>query len=436
MRNTGNRMHYFTRVAELMMANGSASDGAVRVALAFLDRQATEFDSPKQLQQYLKDHPDADKTLHSVKPKQEAPKPKQQAPKQEAPKQEAPSKQAPKAPASETNKSEPKDKPKAEKSKAKSTKRKSKPVSNPKTISRVGIPGGAILPPPKLPRLAGLSKDEAAIEEKMNAMVESHPDKMAQAFYDIAKTKNWVFETDGAKTLMPEWSRPDLPPEKKGEPLHPERAKARAKYNAVMHQGANAIVKKAFLSRMDEIAKLPPEQRKILVTSGGVAAGKGSMLAAKPELSSGAAATWDAAGEQNATENEWLIEECKKRGIRPTFVFVAADPKKAWLGVVERAKSIGRMVDARLFADSYAVGAKNFHEFQQKHKGDAGFSFGRFNGPDKPTDILTEMPPEALELDADDIYDYASEWLDEHKDELPEHIYAGGTIGRRIWDEV
>lgn len=269
-------MHYFTRVAELVMANGLASDGAVRVALAFLDRQATEFDSPKQLQQYLKDHPDADKTLHSVKPKQEAPKPKQQAPKQEAPKQEAPSKQAPKAPASETKKSDPKDKPepKAEKSKAKPAKRKSKPVSNPKTISRVGIPGGAILPPPKLPRLAGLSKDEAEIEEKMNTMVESHPDKMAQAFYDLAKAKNWVFETDGAKALMAEWSRPDLPQEKKGEPLHPERAKARAKYNAVLHQGANAIVKKAFLSRMDEIAKLPPEKRKILVTSGGVEIGR------------------------------------------------------------------------------------------------------------------------------------------------------------------
>jgi len=309
-------------------------------------------------------------------------------------------------------------------------------MAKPHEAARVGVGGAEVPPPPKtLPRLQNLREDEAKIEARMNTVFESNPDAAAKKFLgDVAKN-NYVFETDAAKNLLPEWSRPDLPADERGKPIHPEKAEFRGKYNAVIHQAANAIAKRAFMTRLDEIAKMPPEKRKVLVTSGGVAAGKGSALAAQPDLAKGVAATWDAAGEQNGTENEWVMEECKKRGIRPSFLFVHADPKKSWPGVVERAKGIGRMVDAQLFADSYAVGAQNFNKFHGKYKDDADFVFGVFQGRGEPAKITDAMPEEALKLDADDIYQHASKYMDEGKKDFPKHIYEGATFGRRAWAE-
>jgi len=361
------------------------------VAARFL--QSMEFQTPEAMKEYLHEHPGADPKNHWVAEKEE---------------EKAPSSGA--VP-------------------------KSKPMAKPKEQARVGVAGDEVPPPPaKLPRLPGLHEDEKKYEERMNGAFEENPDGAAKAFLEAAEKNNWVFETDAAKMLLPEWSRPDLPPD--GKTVHPERAEFRGKYNAVLHQAANAIAKRAFISRLDEIAKMPEDKRRVLVTSGGVAAGKGSALAAQPDLAKSVAATWDAAGEQNATENEWLLEECKKRGIRPTFLFVHADPKQSWPGVVERAKGIGRMVDAQLFADSYAVGARNFGDFHEKHKDEADFVFGVFQGRGKPAKIVEDMPEEALKLDDSEIYEFASQYVDEKKDELPPYIYDGATIGRRAFKDV
>lgn len=356
-----------------------------------------EFTTPDAMKDYLKEHPAADASNHWVRKEDD-------------------------------DKSDEKD------TAPKSAVPDSKPLSKPSEASRVGIGGKEVPPPPKnLPRLSNLRPDEKALETRMNSGFEANPDGAAKAFLKSVEANNWVFETDAAKELLPEWSRPDLPPDEKGKPIHKERAEFRGKYNAVLHQAANAIAKRAFVSRLDEIAKLPDDKRKVLVTSGGVAAGKGSALAAQPDLAKSVSATWDAAGEQNATENEWVLEECKKRGIRPTFLFVHADPKQSWPGVVERAKGIGRMVDAQLFADSYAVGSKNFNDFHEKHKEDADFVFGEFQGRGKPAKITDSIPEAALKLDANDIYQYASKYMDEKKSELPDYIYEGATFGRRAW---
>lgn len=309
--------------------------------------------------------------------------------------------------------------------------------------SRVGIAGKEVLPPPSLPKLPNLDETERALESKFNSEVEKNTDKMAEDFYEKSKKGNFVFETDAAKEFMPEWTRPDLPPDEPitdesgkvvGKKLHPERLAFRARYNTPLHQAANAVAKKAFLKRLDEIEKLPEEQRTILVTSGGCAAGKGMALKADPALSKGVAATWDAAGEQNATENPWLMAECEKRGIRPTFLFVHANPDLSFQNSIKRAKGQGRMVDARVFADSYAEGAKNFAAFAEKNKGKANFVFAQVPEPGKPAEFLKDgMPKAALEMDADKIYDTALKYLDDNKDSIPEPIYQGATAGRRIW---
>ena len=298
--------------------------------------------------------------------------------------------------------------------------------------ARVGLPGKTVAPPPPVPRLPNLTSEERAVEGRFADAFEADPAGMADAFYDVAKKSNFIFETDAAKALMPEWTRPDLPPDEKGKPIHPERAQARALYNTALHQTANAVVKRAFMRRLDEIAKMPEGQRKILVTSGGVAGGKGSALGARPELAQSVAATWDAAGEQNGTENPWLMEECEKRGIKPVFLFVAADPMATWPGAVDRAKSIGRMVDARLFADSYAHGAKNFSAFHEKNKDRASFVFAKAKKGD-PVQFLDQMPPEALSMDAEVLYGQAMQYIQSKAAELPPHIVSGATAGSRIW---
>jgi hypothetical protein len=379
-------------------------------------RQAMEFSSPETMKEYLHEHPGADPGNHWVKTPGEHEKKPEGEKKEEKPESEGESEGK-------------------EKSKPKLEVPKSKPMARPKEQARVGVAGNDVPPPPKqLPRLANLREDEKKYEERMNDAFEKNPEGAAKAFLESCEKNNWVFETDAAKNLLPEWSRPDLPKDEKT--VHPERAEFRGKYNAVLHQAANAIAKRAFVSRLDEIAKMPEDKRKVLVTSGGVAAGKGSALAAQPDLAKSVSATWDAAGEQNATENEWVLEECKKRGIRPTFLFVHADPKQSWPGVVERAKGIGRMVDAQLFADSYAVGSKNFADFHDKNKDEADFVFGVFQGRGKPAKITDSMPEEALKLDADDIYEHASKYIDEKKDDLPSYIYDGATIGRRAFKNV
>lgn len=298
--------------------------------------------------------------------------------------------------------------------------------------ARVGLPGKTVAPPPTIPRLPNLTAEERAVEGKFADAFEADSDGMASAFYDVAKKNNFIFETDAAKSMMPEWTRPDLPPDEKGKPIHPDRAQARALYNTALHQTANAVVKRAFIKRLDEIAKMPEGERKILVTSGGVAGGKGSALGARPELAQSVAATWDAAGEQNGTENPWLMEECEKRGIKPVFLFVSADPMTTWPGAVDRAKSIGRMVDARLFADSYAHGAKNFSAFHSKNKDKATFVFAKAKKGD-PVQFLDQMPPEALSVDADALYGQAMQYIQSKAAELPPHIVSGATAGSRIW---
>ncbi|HUW55587.1 MAG TPA: Hint domain-containing homing endonuclease, partial [Planctomycetota bacterium] len=92
-------------------------------------------------------------------------------------------------------------------------------------------------------------------------------------------------------------------------------------------------------------------------------------------------AVWDSAGDQNATENPWLLAEAKKRGIKVTYAYVSADPEVSWAdekrGVVARASGTndGRMVDATVFADSYVIGARNHAAFSKRHARDASFLF-------------------------------------------------------------
>jgi hypothetical protein len=170
--------------------------------------------------------------------------------------------------------------------------------------------------------------------------------------------------------------------------------------------------------------------------------GKGYALENVPqakELASKAAVVWDSAGDQNSTENAWILSEAEKRGLKVTYAFVHADPKVQWadpkMGVVKRANNPknGRMVDAAVFADSYAQGAKNHHAFHQAHKNNPNAQFV-FMKNGKTPQLVDGVPQEALAIDRDELYHFAMDTISK-MDDLPPTLKRGAQAGARIWQK-
>jgi hypothetical protein len=316
--------------------------------------------------------------------------------------------------------------------------------------ARVGVPAMQSPPPPsEIPRLPNLDAKQRKVESRYAEAYLAHPGRLVSKYLKALIKKRTVgvapnvFATDDVKMLNRDWKPGDLE--------DPDTKKAMARYNTAVHQTANAICKRAFLRYLDKVVSKYPEgdpRRSVLATNGGCAAGKGSSLARSADpaspyhgilpASEQVGAVWDAAGEQNATENAWIYQECQKRGIRTVFAYVWADPKDTWdapdRGVIRRAKRKGRMVDCLAWADSYALGAKNMHAFHEKYKDKPGASFifldNRTKG--KPQ-RLDAFPEEALTYDANALYAGAVKSLKAHKRDLDKSLYKGGLGGEKIW---
>ena len=172
--------------------------------------------------------------------------------------------------------------------------------------------------------------------------------------------------------------------------------------------------------------------------------GKGYALGNNPEMKARVEKSkmvWDSAGDQNATENTWLLAEAQKRGLKVHVAYVHADPKVQWAhperGVVKRASSPtdGRMVDAAVFADSYALGAKNMKAFHDANKDNPDVSFTFFDAT-KPNSLgfpsTVNKIPEAAFVDRDAVHQFALGTIAQ-SGTIPPHIKRGATIGTRIW---
>lgn len=300
--------------------------------------------------------------------------------------------------------------------------------------ARIGVPAMSVPPPPSIPPLPNLTPAERKVETDFIDHYQKNPDKIAADFRSVciikgaAKGDPPTFGTDDAKELSPDWNREDLK----------ERSQNRATLNCALHATANAICKRAFLQHLDSLNK----GDEVLVTVGGCGAGKGYSLGKSPPvlaMKAGSKAVWDSAGDQNATENKWIQSECEKRGLKATYVFVHADPKEQWAnperGVVKRAGSPndGRMVDAQVFADSYALGAKNHQAFYEKNKDNPNAKFVFLsNPPRKENDgLLPGIPKEALNIDRHELARFARETV--RKSDAPPHVQRGALVGVRIW---
>lgn len=304
--------------------------------------------------------------------------------------------------------------------------------------SRVGVAGDATPPPPGIGRLPNLTPQERQVESSFADAFEADPDKFSNSYYDTVKKSaeqnGWTFETDAVKLQHSSWN-----PQGKVDPA--EVLDRRSSLNYMLHQTANAISKRAFSKRLDELAKLPEDdpQRTVTVTCGGCAAGKSyavQNVASVNELVKKTGATWDAAGEQNATENPWVLNECRKRGLKALFVFVDADPNQIWddpkRGVMERANKQGRMIDARIFAESHVLGARNHAAFYEKEKEseDAGFVFLSNRGGTLKQ--LDSVPDEAKNVDVDMLVDSCLKKLDANTTLKPAVKRGGQLIARRV----
>jgi HK97 family phage portal protein len=296
--------------------------------------------------------------------------------------------------------------------------------------ARVGVPAMDVPPPPPIPRIPNLDERARAVEESFIAHYEDDPEGVATQFRELVSSMGDppTFGTDDAKCLTDAWSDPD--PE--------SRAENRATLNTCLHQAANAIAKRAFLQHLDTLK----EGDSIMVTVGGCGAGKGFALKNNPkalEQKSQSKAVWDSAGDQNATENPWILAEAEKRGLKATFVYVHADPEKQWAdperGVVKRASDPkdGRMVDAKVFADSYAIGARNHHAFHQANKDNPNASFVFLDNTGKPKEV-SGVPKEALAYDSAKLAEFAERTVE--KSSAPDRVKTGALQGRKIWGKA
>lgn len=298
--------------------------------------------------------------------------------------------------------------------------------------ARVGVPAHDLPPPPEVPQLPNLAPHERAVETAFREAFHKAPDEMASKFREIvhASTKPGeppTFGTDDAKVLSSAWHSEGMSLE--------ERAQNRATLNLALHQTANAIAKRALVQELDTLS--PGDE--IMVTVGGCGAGKGYALKNVPqalEAKGRAKVIWDSAGDQNGTENTWLLQEAEKRGLKVNYVYVHNDPRKQWahpeMGVVQRAQDPkdGRMVDAYVFADSYAIGARNHQKFYERNRENPNVSFMFLDNSGKPK-LMDGIPQEALNLDRKELAKYALDVVKERN--IPPHVKRGASLGTRVW---
>jgi len=296
--------------------------------------------------------------------------------------------------------------------------------------SRVGCPADQVPPPPPIGRLPNLTPQERRAENDFATAYERAPDKVAADYRAgvLATTKPGdppTFETDGAKCLASVWMDKDLN----------TQCVNRATLNTALHGTANAIAKRAFLQHLDT---LKPGDN-VLVTCGGCGSGKGYSLKNVPEalaVKTASKAVWDSAGDQNASENRWVQRECEKRGLTATYVHVTADPVKSWAdpdrGVVKRASDPrdGRMVDAKVFADSYVLGDRNMREFAAENRDNPSAKFVYLDARGH-VPVKVETQPRIRLPSSGELADFAASVA--VMSDAPPYIKYGATVGERVW---
>jgi hypothetical protein len=90
------------------------------------------------------------------------------------------------------------------------------------------------------------------------------------------------------------------------------------------------------------------------------------------------------------------------------------------------------MVDAKVFADSYAMGAKNHQAFYDNNKDNKNANFIFLENAGTPR-RLEGIPKEALGLNSKELAAFAVEAV--KTSGAPRHVQDGALAGTRIWKD-
>ncbi len=88
------------------------------------------------------------------------------------------------------------------------------------------------------------------------------------------------------------------------------------------------------------------------------------------------------------------------------------------------------MVDAKVFADSYALGIKNHAAFYEANKNNSNAKFAFLDNRGKPS-LIDMIPEEGLSLDRHELAKFAVSAVE--KADAPGRVVRGALIGQRIW---
>ena len=293
--------------------------------------------------------------------------------------------------------------------------------------SRVGVPGDMDPSDIKtVPRLAQNPK-QAKIENEFAKNWEDEG-KREEALKKISEMEPFKFgtvETDAIKQLDANWGDDgrlkELQKKKEAGDISDSENKElngyltyRQENNTLLHQTANVLAKEMLKRKL-----MANPDAILLVTSGGCASGKGFFLentdaigkeVDRPwgklkieDMTNGSAkklidgvlgnknlVVWDAAGDQNSSELNWLANFGRNMTVVHTVGDAQANAANIKSGLVSRALQKGRMVDTTVYAESYSKGNENTSKFYRKNKNNSKIKFLKVEnlGAGKPVTVM------------------------------------------------
>lgn len=308
--------------------------------------------------------------------------------------------------------------------------------------------------------LPNLSPKERIVETEFTTAFKLKGHRMVHEFLKNVRSGMYgppnVIAPDDAKMLSPRFARADVFAAAPGgvtqlEQLDPESKRkvqqSRAETNIPLHMTATVIARLALVQALDDLAKdpsIPADQKTLLVTCGGVAAGKGYAVKNASDdiagLVKSASLVYDTDGETSGTFNEFVMKACQERGIHPLFVYVHADANVAWERVFSRAAKEGRMVSEEPFLDSHVDSPRNFAAFHEAHKDDKtrtgapAATFVIIDNASGSPQLVSAMPEQALKQDRDRLRHDIKQKTNAIA-EVPEFVVKCAKRGEKLWPE-
>jgi len=293
--------------------------------------------------------------------------------------------------------------------------------------SRVGVPGDMDPSDIKtVPKLAQNS-EQAKIENEFakNWEDEGRREEALKKISEMEPFKSGTVETDAIKQLDPNWGDDgrlkELQKKKEAGDISDSENNElngyltyRQENNTLLHQTANVLAKEMLKRKL-----MANPDAVLLVTSGGCASGKGFFLentdaigreVDRPwgklkieDMTNGSAkklidsvlgnknlVVWDAAGDQNSSELNWLANFGRNMTVVHTVGDAQANAANIKSGLVSRALQKGRMVDTTVYAESYSKGNENTSKFYRKNKNNSKIQFLKVEnlGAGKPVTVM------------------------------------------------